>query len=140
MARNPLLNPSEVFDSFWAVALQDAELSEADSACQEGREPETFDGPPAAEYADKYRQAVESICAKAEPLLAKLDLNRFPRDKGESTLSDIFGSDLYMTSHGHGCGFWDGDWSHIGDSLTELAKAMPSGDLAGHTAGGYFFI
>lgn len=83
---------------------------------------------------------VKPICAKAEPILAALDLNRFPRGMGESSLSDIFGSDLYMTSHGHGVGFWDGDWGDAGDALTELAKAMPSGDLAGHRDGGYFFL
>ena len=136
-----LLNPSDVFDSFWAVALKDAQFYENDRACEEGREPEEIDGEPAAEYGDRYRAAVESICAKAEPLLADMNLNRWPRGRGEDSLSDVFGSDLYLTSHGHGCGFWDGDWPEdIGDALTELAREMPSGDLAEHKDGGFFFI
>jgi hypothetical protein len=135
-----LLTPSEVFDSFWAVALQDAQMSEDEYALEDGRDPVQFDGEPAAEYGPIYRAAVESICAKAEPLLARLNLNEYPRGQGESTLSEKFGSDLYMTSHGHGCGFWDGDWHDIGDELTELAKAMPSGDLAEHINGGFFFM
>lgn len=135
-----LLNPSEVFDSYWATALQDAQFNENDSACEENREPESIEGQPAAEYGDKYRATVETICALAEPYLAGLNLNKYPRGMGESSLSDAFGSDLYMTAVGHGAGFWDGDWGHIGDKLTELAKMLPGGDLTGHINGGYFFI
>ena len=135
-----LLNPSEVFDSYWATALQDSQFSENDSAWSEGREPETFEGEAALEYGAKYRATVESICAQAEPYLAGLNLNKFPRRQGESSLSEVFGSDLYLTAVGHGAGFWDGDWGHIGDKLTELAKALPGGSLAGHINGGYFFI
>lgn len=136
----PLLNPAEVFAAYWATALQDAQLSENDSACEEGREPVEIDGEAAAEYGPRYLATVETICAQAEPILAALDLNRFPRRKGESSLSDVFGGDLYLTAVGHGAGFWDGDWGPAGDALTELAKAMPGGSLAEHVNGGYFFI
>ena len=135
-----LLDTSEVFAVFWAVALEDAQFYENEYAHSEGREPEQFDGEPAADYAPKYRAAIDAICAQAEPILAELDLNRYPRGKGESSLSDIFGSDLYMTSHGHGVGFWDGDWGPAGDALDKLAKQAPSGDLAGHKDGGFFFL
>lgn len=33
------------------------------------------------------------------------------------------GHDLYMTQHGEGCGFWDGDYAERGDDLTRIAKA-----------------
>ena len=135
----PLLNPDEVFAAFWATACEDAQYYENDSACQEGREPESFEGEPAADYGDKYRAACAAVCAAAESLLAALDLNRFPRSKGESSLSDAFGSDLYLTAAGHGAGFWDGDWGPAGDALTATATRMPSGDLMHHINGGLFF-
>lgn len=135
-----LLNPSEVFAAFWATALQDAQFSENDAACEEGREPFNFEGEPAADYGPLYLAAVVAICNASEPILAALDLNRFPRGKGGVSLSDAFGSDLYMTSRGHGVGFWDGGWGDAGDALTALARLMPSGDLAEHVQGGLFFI
>lgn len=135
-----MLDPAAVWASFWAVALEDAQHYENDSACENDREPEQFEGEPAAEYEARYLAAVYSICVQAEPILARLDLNRYPRGKGESGLSEIFGSDLYMTSHGHGVGFWDGDWGPVGDALDKLAKQAPSGDLAGHKDGGFFFL
>jgi len=134
----PLLDPATVFAAYWATALEDAQHSENDYACEDGREPEQFEGEPAEGYGDKYRATVESICAQAEPYLAGLNLNKYPRRGGD--LSEVFGGDLYLTAVGHGAGFWDGDWGHIGDALTVLAKAMPSGDLVGHRDGGYFFI
>ena len=135
-----LLDPAAVWASFWAIALEDAQLSENDSACTDDREPEQFDGEPAAEYGPKYRAAIDAICAQAEPILAEMDLNRYPRGKGESSLSDSFGSDLYMTAVGHGVGFWDGDWGPAGDALDKLVKQAPSGDLARHKDGGFFFL
>lgn len=129
-----LLNPETVFAAFWATALQDAQFYENDSACTEGREPHEFSGEPNADYAPKYMAACAAICAAAEPILATVELN----DK--DSLSEVFGSDLYMTSSGHGAGFWEGDWGSIGDQLTEIAKAMPCGDLVEHIGGGYFFI
>lgn len=32
------------------------------------------------------------------------------------------GHDFWLTRNGHGAGFWDGDWSEIGDTLTALCK------------------
>jgi len=32
------------------------------------------------------------------------------------------GHDLWLTSAGHGAGFWDGDWDPYGDELTDAAK------------------
>jgi len=136
----PLLNPDEVFDSFWATALQDAQFYENDSASEEGRAPENIAGQPAQEYAERYKEACAAICAKAESILAELDLNQYPRRQGEDSLSDVFGGDLYLTAAGHGAGFWDGDWGEAGDALTELANAMPCGDLAQHRNGGLFFM
>lgn len=35
------------------------------------------------------------------------------------------GHDFWMTSQGHGCGFWDGGWITYGDTFTKLAKCYP---------------
>ena len=64
------------------ITAQGAQHYENDNACEEGREPEQFDGEPAAEYGPKYRAAIDAICAQAEPILAELNLNRYPRGKG----------------------------------------------------------
>lgn len=135
-----LLNPETVFAAFWATALEDAQLSENDIACTEGREPHDFSGEPNPDYLARYHGACEAVCAAAEPILATVDLNQFPRRKGESSLSEVFGGDLYLTAAGHGAGFWDGDWGDVGDKLTEIAKVMPCGDLGEHINGGYFFL
>lgn len=116
-----LLDPAEVFAAFWAVALKTRNSMKTTPHVLEGRDPEQFDGYPAAEYGPKYRAAIDSICAQSESILAELDLNRYPRGS-ESSLSDIFGSDLYMTSHGHGVGFWDSDWGPAGDALDNLSS------------------
>ena len=33
--------------------------------------------------------------------------------------------DYILTRNHHGAGFWDGDWSEIGDELTKLAQKLP---------------
>lgn len=39
------------------------------------------------------------------------------------------GHDFWLTRNGHGAGFWDGDWPHYGDTLTEACKKFPQVDL-----------
>lgn len=36
------------------------------------------------------------------------------------------GHDFWLTSQGHGAGFWDGDWPKYGDMFTRLSKCYPS--------------
>lgn len=36
------------------------------------------------------------------------------------------GHDFWLTSQGHGAGFWDGDWKTYGEMLTKLSKCYPS--------------
>lgn len=135
-----VLDAESVFESFWAVALEDAQHNENDSACEEGREPADISGEPADDFAGKYRAAIAKVCELAAPLIEKQNLNTFPKDCPDGDLNDIFGSDLYLTAVGHGAGFWDGDWDPIGDELTEIAKHAPNGDLAEHINGGLFFL
>lgn len=39
------------------------------------------------------------------------------------------GQDFWLTSNGHGSGFWDGDWPTYGDLLSRLAKKYPGLNL-----------
>lgn len=135
------LDPDSVFESFWATALEDAQFSENDSACEDERDPVDISGDPAPEYGDKYRAAVRLICEEAAPLLAAQNPNTFPRVCPEGDLNAVFGSDLYLTAVGHGAGLWDGDWDPVGDELTEIVKRhAPTGDLTEHRDGGWFFV
>jgi len=135
-----VLNPDAVFDAFWATALEDAQHMENDLACEQDRPARDIDGDVSADRATEYRAAVAKVCELAAPLIAAQNRNTFPRRCPDGDLDAVFGSDLYLTSHGHGAGFWDGDWEPIGDELTEIAKHAPSGDLCEHTDGGYFFM
>ena len=136
----PLI-PDNVFDSWWATALEDAQFTENNNAAEDGRDPVDIEGDPAAEYLEEYRAAVLRVCEEAAPLIAAQNLNTFPRRCPDGDFDSVFGSDLYLTAVGHGAGFWDGDWDPIGDELTAIAKRhMPSGSLAEHINGGWFFI
>lgn len=136
----PLI-PDSVFDSWWATALEDAQFTENNNAAEDGRDPVDIEGDPAAEYLEEYRAAVLRVCEDAAPLIAAQNLNTFPRRCPDGDFDSVFGSDLYLTAVGHGAGFWDGDWDPIGDELTAIAKRhMPSGSLAEHINGGWFFI
>ena len=49
------------------------------------------------------------------------------RGSGEYSNSAQAGHDFWLTSQGHGAGFWDGDWPTHGDSLTKFSKCYPEG-------------
>ena len=38
---------------------------------------------------------------------------------------ELAGCDFWLTSQGHGAGFWDGDWPTYGDMLTDLSRCYP---------------
>lgn len=133
------LDADAVFDAFWATALEDAQFTENEYARQDDREPEDFDGDVTPSREQQYRDAIRKVCELASPLIAAQNLNTFPRRCPDGDIDAVFGYDLYLTSHGHGAGFWDGNWDPVGDELTDIAKHAPSGDLAEHVDGGYFF-
>ncbi len=39
------------------------------------------------------------------------------------------GHDFWLTSQGHGAGFWDGDWPVYGELLTNVSKCYPTIDI-----------
>ena len=46
----------------------------------------------------------------------------------EGSASEL-GHDFWLTSQGHGSGFWDGDWPTYGEMFTKLAQHYPTMDL-----------
>ncbi len=46
------------------------------------------------------------------------------------TATEYAGHDFWLTRNGHGCGFWDGDWSDVADEfLTRRSKLFGECDL-----------
>jgi len=48
---------------------------------------------------------------------------------GDNDAEGTICHDFWLTRCGHGAGFWDGDYGHIGDRLTEAAKKFGNVDL-----------
>lgn len=61
-------------------------------------------------------------------LLAKATFTH--NGQGTGSREAHLGHDLWLTSHGHGSGYWDGDWQEPeASALTAAAKALPSIEL-----------
>lgn len=70
------------------------------------------------EVADFEFQSMNDIIEECK----QFQLNNW--DHIQNNLSDA-GHDFWMTRHGHGVGFWDGDWPDpAGDILTKACKEM----------------
>lgn len=69
------------------------------------------------EFQNKCQAVCDTFLAKAKAL------NLFTEEELEDE-NDTIDHDLWLTMHGHGAGFWDGDYEH-GDALTKLAKTFP---------------
>lgn len=69
------------------------------------------------EFQDKCQAICDTFLAKAKAL------NLFTEEELKDE-DDTIEHDLWLTMHGHGAGFWDGDYEH-GDALTKLAKTFP---------------
>jgi hypothetical protein len=61
------------------------------------------------------------------------DVLGFLRDSVDIVPADMIeqaARDFHFTRNGHGCGFWDGDWDHLGDDVVEklcsIAKSYGS--------------
>lgn len=62
---------------------------------------------------------VKAFVSMCEQALGK-DIYQICQDNSQ-TLGN-FGHDLWLTSAGHGAGFWDGGWEVDGDALTKLVN------------------
>jgi hypothetical protein len=80
-------------------------------------------------------------CEKLDDKYSICDVSEAFKDQCQTVMNDFMGKarhlfnddeldsspiehDLWLTIHGHGAGFWDGDYVN-GDDLTKIAKSMP---------------
>lgn len=69
----------------------------------------------------------QAFLAKHAALLDKAECSR---GAGGYSKESQAGHDFWLTRNGHGCGFWDGDWSEPEDvELTKAAQSFGQCDL-----------
>lgn len=64
------------------------------------------------EFQVKCQNYLNDFIDRARPLFTEEELNESP-----------IGHDFWLTLHGHGAGFWDGDYES-GDEITEIVRKM----------------
>ena len=74
---------------------------------------ENFDGKP-GEFGAETLQQIKNDCQAFQERAGEMIAGRE---------SDA-GHDFWLTRNGHGAGFWDGDWPHYGEELTEISKTF----------------
>ena len=120
------------FNEFFTGYLVAALWSTNDNSDESGGQPldlnhdvEDID----AETTAMLRAHCESFFYRAIAFLDS-DMNdvRLPND-GETTVYALAGHDFWLTSNGHGAGFWDGDWPRYGDMFTKLSACYPEVNL-----------
>jgi len=82
--------------------------------------------PSQGEFCERDNWSIDCI-DDASILEASNDCVLFQEKAGERIADDLehAGRDFWYTRNGHGCGFWDGDWSEAdGKFLTDLAKTF----------------
>lgn len=111
------MTPTTAIDEFFTAYLEAALFSTGDDDDQpldknytrDSIEPETL---------EILRAHCLSFLARALPFIENED--------GVTNRIQQAGHDFWLTSQGHGCGFWDGDWPTQGGLLTDLSKCYPS--------------
>lgn len=68
---------------------------------------------------DELMERIRSDCAKFYPMIATLSL-------GDDSQN---GHDFYLTTQGHGVGFWDRDYGSDGDVATEYCTQFDAFDI-----------
>lgn len=72
-------------------------------------------------------QTIRELCkrfidANEDDVVAYLAEQDHVRHQGQGTASDYFGHDLWLSSNGHGAGFFDRDLGELGDRLQKAAQ------------------
>lgn len=72
---------------------------------------------PQGEYVADLSRVSPQFREYAESYVAEFQASFFVRLQDEDR-GDL-GHDLYLTSAGHGSGFWDGDWDYLGSAMVK---------------------
>ena len=76
------------------------------------------------DLAPSARAKIDADCAAFYEAHSHLFTGEHCRYRGCS-VDEYAGHDFWLTQNGHGCGFWDGDWSKEADAvLTPASKAF----------------
>ena len=113
-------------DGFVTCALW-ADLDYGDT--DEGGDYGAREGESADDLAPEATAHVVEVCARfclanRDDLALLPELNAADRVRGEYGDAELAGHDLYLTSRGHGAGFWDRDYGDVGDRLTAACRAV----------------
>lgn len=79
----------------------------------------------AADIAPETMQRIQDDCSRFYAAVESMgiDLDAELLIDGDATEKAAF--HFWLTRNGHGCGFWDGDWSdEVEDKLTKLAESF----------------
>lgn len=120
-----MANSRHVLDAFTRAYLHAAAFTEdPDPAGGEYSEPDLSEFDPAFVV-----QAIADCAAfqtRAGDWITEENIARGPAD---DTADEHAGRDFWYTRNGHGCGFWDGDWTDpAGRELEAIAKAFGAVD------------
>lgn len=128
-----LLSTSPDFEAFfnayltaalWSSTISDGE--EDDKGPWEGDNFDSHFG--ISDFTPEAREVLHAHClsfwSRMHYYLAQEE-PKFSGDRAEQA-----GHAFWLTSNGHGAGFWDGDWPMYGGMLTKLSKCYPEIDLS----------
>lgn len=120
----------EFTQGYIEAALWTEEESLTDEIEKQGL-PRAYCTPGFTDLAPETLKAMIADCEtflKQNSYLIQQEIERSPNPFRPLTLPSA-GHDFWLTRNGHGAGFWDGDWPHYGDILTEMCKKFPNIDL-----------
>ena len=114
-----------MIDAFTTAYLEAALWSSMDNSNEQGGEPLDKNYTIADLAPEALALAVKDCARFQEDNAETLATAECSRGSGEySTLAQA-GHDFWLTRNGHGCGFWDGDWSEPeGEALDAASKAF----------------
>lgn len=78
---------------------------------------------------DKFFDTLESTPCNDDQTLLDVALEYADSSVRDNDPYGTIAHDFWLTRNGHGSGFWDGDYGHIGDQLTAIAKTFGNVDL-----------
>ena len=121
----------EFFQAYLVAALWSSTISmDGDSDKALGMDGDPFDTHFSA--SDFTEEALETLRAHAFSFWCRMWFY-IDHEKGRPAAvapdTATAGHDFWLTSNGHGAGFWDGDWPTYGKQFTKLSKCYPEINL-----------
>ncbi len=127
-----MLNTSPEFEVFFnaylEAALWSSTINDGEEENPGDREGDPFDKHFGIEdFTPEAREILEAHCLSFWSRMHYYLKHEEPKFQGDRAMQA--GHDFWLTSNGHGAGFWDGDWPKYGEMLTKLSKCYPEINL-----------